>query len=454
MPMDGLPSFPPPSLSPAHARVTYTREDSLSPHRSASSRRFSHSRGRPPAFGGSKTFLREQSTSTNRGSDWLSSASEGGEESGGGAGTRGRSESRDGSRAPLWRGISLGRSTSRMRAAGNVELMEKDVASEGSSRKRWWSRLGPHFLGMRGERGLPTPLLPFLARLPLRIETPILSFLGGFPSILVCCAISSALSGISGSAGEQVFDHLPLTVGSLGATAVLLYAVPEGPLSQPRNLVGGHLISAVIGCIISELFALSPAFRSPLVSGTVDNQVAAPGVWGTLTPVAASLAVALSILAMQLTGTIHPPGGATALIAAYHTTSRPRWTYLLVVFFSVVWMGLWAIVVNNLGRRRYPAYWWTPPPPDSGPTAGAPSPKLYQGPPAPAKGKPSAVPQHFEHAPSDNAAPTLSPERDLQQRWLGRLGEEDEEALAEGYDEQSGRREEEEGRGRRARRER
>jgi hypothetical protein len=47
-------------------------------------------------------------------------------------------------------------------------------------------------------------------------------------------------------------------------------------------------------------------------------------------------------------------GGATALIAAYHRTAGPRYTYILDVFLSITAMTIWAIFVNNLGRRRYP----------------------------------------------------------------------------------------------------
>ena len=83
---------------------------------------------------------------------------------------------------------------------------------------------------------------------------------------------------------------LTLVVGSFGASAVLIYGVPNSPLSQPRNLIGGHLLSAIVGVVSYKLFS-SNLF------------------------LATAIAVSTSILIMQLTLTLHPPGGATSLIA-------------------------------------------------------------------------------------------------------------------------------------------
>ncbi len=83
---------------------------------------------------------------------------------------------------------------------------------------------------------------------------------------------------------------LLMIIGSFGASAVLIYGAIRSPLAQPRNLLGGHILSALIGVAGYQSF---------------------PGqVW-----LAAPLAVATAIAAMHLTKTLHPPGGATALIA-------------------------------------------------------------------------------------------------------------------------------------------
>ncbi len=80
-----------------------------------------------------------------------------------------------------------------------------------------------------------------------------------------------------------------LLIGSFGASAVLIYGAIKSPLAQPRNLVGGHLISALIGVTAFKLLFPFP--------------------W-----LAAAVAVATSIAVMHATKTLHPPGGATALI--------------------------------------------------------------------------------------------------------------------------------------------
>jgi CBS-domain-containing membrane protein len=71
---------------------------------------------------------------------------------------------------------------------------------------------------------------------------------------------------------------------------VLLYGSIESPLSQPRNCFFGHVLSAVIGVCITQLFQLSPQF---------DN----------LRWLAGSLSMAVALVVMQCTGTVHPPGG-------------------------------------------------------------------------------------------------------------------------------------------------
>ncbi|GAA5866730.1 hypothetical protein JCM3774_001973 [Rhodotorula dairenensis] len=244
---------------------------------------------------------------------------------------------------------------------GPPEPKETSASSSRSShggRSRFVARLARHFVGIRGERALPTPLVRPLRHLTPDLETYLLTFLGSFPSILIACAISYGLSRLA-SSSTSAFAQTPLTVGSFGATAVLLYATPEAPLSQPRNVILGQTLSAVVGAVMSQLFALDDRFTAGLGTGN-DNTIASETSWYSLVPLSGALAVAVATLAMQLTGTVHPPGGATALIAAYHRTTGPRYTYILDVFLSVTAMTVWALLVNNLGRRRYPTHWWVP----------------------------------------------------------------------------------------------
>ena len=125
---------------------------------------------------------------------------------------------------------------------------------------------------------------------------------------------------------------LPWVVASMGASAVLLFAVPHGPLSQPWNFVGGHLISAFIGISVAQQ-----------VPGTV---------------VAAALAVGLAISVMYVPRCLHPPGGATALTAVVGGDSVQALGYHYMVtpiLINVAVMLAWALLINNLiSNRRYP----------------------------------------------------------------------------------------------------
>ena len=107
------------------------------------------------------------------------------------------------------------------------------------------------------------------------------SFIGSFVGI----GLLSYLESIRFSVTDIVF-----LIGSFGASSVLVYGIIQSPFSQPRNLIGGHVISAIIGVTINKLI--------PDI------------IW-----LSAPLAVSLSIIFMQITKTLHPPGGATALIA-------------------------------------------------------------------------------------------------------------------------------------------
>lgn len=134
----------------------------------------------------------------------------------------------------------------------------------------------------------------------------------------------------------QLEDSLFL-VGSFGASAVLIYGIPTSPYAQPRNLVLGHLLSAVIG-VSCALF--------------LKDNIA----------VAAAVAVSLSIVAMHFTRSVHPPGGATALIAVVGGSDIHElayWYVLTPIGLGAVLMLVIALLVNNLSpHRRYPQYWY------------------------------------------------------------------------------------------------
>jgi CBS-domain-containing membrane protein len=125
-------------------------------------------------------------------------------------------------------------------------------------------------------------------------------------------------------------------IGSFGASAVLIYGAVRSPLAQPRNLIGGHILSALIGVAAFKLFYWHMGLAS-------------------------ALAVATAIAVMHATKTLHPPGGATALIAVIGNQK----IHDLGFFYAIVPVGLGAgimlviaLLINNIpNKRRYPEFW-------------------------------------------------------------------------------------------------
>jgi CBS-domain-containing membrane protein len=131
-------------------------------------------------------------------------------------------------------------------------------------------------------------------------------------------------------------SDLVLIIGSFGASAVLVFGAIKSPLAQPPNLMGGHVISAVIGVTAFKLLH--------------------PWVW-----LAAAVAVATAIAAMHATKTLHPPGGATALIAVIggEKIHNLGFLYVLIpVTAGAAILLVVALIVNNISKtRRYPEFW-------------------------------------------------------------------------------------------------
>jgi len=128
--------------------------------------------------------------------------------------------------------------------------------------------------------------------------------------------------------------HL-LVIGSFGASAVLMFAAPAVPFGQPRNLIGGHFISALVGVACFNYL--------PDISVLQETS-----------------AVATAIALMMLTRTTHPPGGATALIAVIGSEQihAMGWYYVVPVFTGTIILLLVALLSNNFYRRgSYPTHW-------------------------------------------------------------------------------------------------
>lgn len=149
------------------------------------------------------------------------------------------------------------------------------------------------------------------------------------------------VGGIGNYAPGILEWHPPVVVASLGASAVLEFNTIKSPLSQPRNAVIGNTLAAICGVCIAKLFQLNSHFD--------DIQ------W-----VSAAVGCALASWVMSLTSTIHPPGGATAVLASTEVqVIAMGWRYIPIVLLDSVLMICVALLFNNL-FRQYPVYWWSP----------------------------------------------------------------------------------------------
>lgn len=152
----------------------------------------------------------------------------------------------------------------------------------------------------------------------------LISALGGFLGILGIFMISQLL-----------FDHevTVMIVPSMGASAVLLFAAPHAPFSQPWNVMAGHILSAAIGVACWR--------------------------WIPDLSVAASVGVGLAIGAMYFARCIHPPGGATALAAVIGSNELHELGFGYVfqpILLNIAAILLIAVLFNGLFKwRRYPA---------------------------------------------------------------------------------------------------
>ncbi len=136
------------------------------------------------------------------------------------------------------------------------------------ARHKALARLKAYFVKMRGARAGSHEIFP------LEIMW---SFIGSFAGMGILSWCNTAVFGRT--------DNL-LLMGTFGASAMLLFGAPQVPFAQPRNVIGGHVVSALVGITV-YMFC------------------------GGMTFVAPALAVAGAIAAMHATDTLHPPGGGT-----------------------------------------------------------------------------------------------------------------------------------------------
>jgi CBS-domain-containing membrane protein len=141
--------------------------------------------------------------------------------------------------------------------------------------------------------------------------------IGGFLAVLLCASMGATI-------------EISMLMAPFGATCVLVFVMPESPLAQPRNVIGGHLISTSIGLLISHFIGVYP--------------------WSL------GLAVGAAILCMQLSRTIHPPAGADPILVML---AGANWSFMV----TPVLVGSLLIVVTGflyhiILRNAYPKRWW------------------------------------------------------------------------------------------------
>jgi HPP family len=136
--------------------------------------------------------------------------------------------------------------------------------------------------------------------------------------------------GIGALAYFSIGSGYPLIAAPFGAAAVLLFAVPSSPLAQPRNLIFGNLLGGFVSLVMVHLFGSEP--------------------W------VMALSVATAIKLMQLTKTLHPPGGAVALVGVM---SEAQWDFIFtpVLAGSIILLFCTLAFNNLMPGRSYPHHW-------------------------------------------------------------------------------------------------
>jgi CBS-domain-containing membrane protein len=144
----------------------------------------------------------------------------------------------------------------------------------------------------------------------------------------------AALAGVGGTLAIGVLAACaataatPLIIAPFGASCVLLFTVPASPLAQPRNVIAGHVISAIVGLLVVALLGHSP--------------------------LAIAVGVGLAIAVMRLTGTVHPPAGANPIVVAL--IGAPWWFFAAPAGLGAAILVLVAILYHRtVTKLPYPA---------------------------------------------------------------------------------------------------
>jgi len=143
-------------------------------------------------------------------------------------------------------------------------------------------------------------------------------------SVLAAMCAGLSIGAIGFTTSKLMPGGTPVVIASMGAAAVIVFQFPQSPAARVWPIIGGHLVSALIGVTVSQL---------------IPDRMLAGGV-----------AVGLSLLAMAVFRCMHPPGGGTALVAVLGGAAIQEASYVFVVFPTLI-NALLLAVFGSVFRR-------------------------------------------------------------------------------------------------------
>lgn len=126
------------------------------------------------------------------------------------------------------------------------------------------------------------------------------------------------------------FTKQPFVLGSFGASCFVVFILPESPVAQPRNVIGGHFICSLVGLFFYHFIGIE---------------------WWSM-----AMALSTSLVVMQVLRVGHPPAGSNPIIVFL---SGAGWSFLWLptLVGAIILVGV-ALLFNNLAKdRHYPTYW-------------------------------------------------------------------------------------------------
>ena len=145
------------------------------------------------------------------------------------------------------------------------------------------------------------------------------------------------LTAVDTFLGQQIGSEIVILIAPMAASAALIFGAPAAPFSQPRNVIGGHFVSATVGASTYKLICAYPVIK----------------------PAGGAIAASASVVAMMLTGCLHPPSAATSLIGVL----GPDWVKECGLMYGAncavgaTVMVASGLIINNLFKKSYPTYW-------------------------------------------------------------------------------------------------